>query len=331
MKTRSSITRSIMNQGGDSIPPSREVLNQSPTFDKIDNTDNTHAIVLENIVNAAEDLAPAKNVHECQIEPPLVECEDLSGGSEQPPSRAVQAHLTGHQESIPVDTPCLVLPVANAVDTLSEDMVFTHHTDPFQPACIAKIIDLVQIGKDITTAQCKEVRQLILEFADCFALSLSEVNLIPGAIHKLNIPEDTTFHMKILQRSFNPDQRAFMEAKVDEMLEAGIICPIYPEDIKCIAPSVLAQKVHENTGLSLDELKHKVNDECIKHDLPIAFDLPPCPAPAENTTAFTLPKKWCLCQDFGEINKVMPIAPVPQGDVCAKPLRLSGHWYVHIF
>ena len=319
------------NQGGGSIPPSREVLNQSPAFDKINDADNTHAIVLENVVNAAEDLAPAENVHECQVRPPLVEREDLSGGSEQPPSRGVQVHLTGHQESIPADTPCLVLPVTNAVDTPSEDTVFTRHTDPFQPARIAKIVDLVQIGEDITAAQREEVRQLISEFADCFALSLSEVNLIPGAIHKLNIPEDATFRTKIPQRSFNPDQRAFMEAKVDEMLEAGIIRPIHPGDVKCVAPSVLAQKVHENTGLSLDELKHKVNDECIKHELPAAFDLPPRPAPAENTTTFTSPKKWRLCQDFGEINKVTPIAPVPQGDIRAKQLRLSGHRYVHIF
>jgi len=43
------------------------------------------------------------------------------------------------------------------------------------------------------------------------------------------------------------------------------------------------------------------------------------------------PKKWRLCQDFGEINKVTAIAPVPQGDVRAKQLRLSGHRYIHIF
>jgi len=93
----------------------------------------------------------------------------------------------------------------------------------------------------------------------------------------------------------------------------------------------LAQKAHENTGLSLDELKHKVNDECIKHSLPAAFDLPTCPAPTENAPTNTSPKKWCSCQDFGEINKVTQIAPVPQGDICAKQLCLSGHRYIHSF
>ena len=122
-----------------------------------------------------------------------------------------------------------------------------------------------------------------------------------------------------------------MEAKVDKMLKGGIIRPIHPGEVKCIAPSVLAQKAHGNTGLSSDELKHKVNDECVKHRLPAAFDLPPRPPPTESLPAAASPKKWCLCQDFGEINKVTPIAPVPQGDIHAKQLRLSGHRYIHIF
>ena len=69
-----------------------------------------------------------------------------------------------------------------------------------------KILELVQIGDDVSEVQRDKVKQLIAEFADCFALSLSEVNLIPGAVHKLDIPEGSTFRMKIPQRSFNPDQ-----------------------------------------------------------------------------------------------------------------------------
>ena len=108
--------------------------------------------------------------------------------------------------------------------------------------------------------------------------------------------------------------------KVDEMLEGGIICPMHPAEVKCMAPLVLAQKAHGNTGLSTEELLHRVNNECMKHGLPASFDLPPHPPPPDTSHAFTSPKKWCLCQDFGEINKVMPVAPVPQGDIRAKQL-----------
>jgi hypothetical protein len=38
-----------------------------------------------------------------------------------------------------------------------------------------------------------------------------------------------------------------------------------------------------------------------------------------------------MCQDFGGINRVTEVAPVPQGDIRAKQLRLSGHRYVHVF
>jgi len=214
---------------------------------------------------------------------------------------------------------------------LPEEAIFTCQTEPFLPACVAKILDLVQIGEDVTEVQCNEVKQLIVEFADCFALLLTKVNLIPGAVHKLNIPEDATFRTKIPQCSFNPDQCSFMVAKVQEMLKGGIIRPIHPGEVCCVAPSVLAQKAHGNMGLSLDELKHKVNNECIVYGLPAAFDLPPCPPSAINAPAAALPKKWRLCQDFGEINKVMTIALVPQGNICAKQLRLSGHRYLHVF
>jgi len=217
------------------------------------------------------------------------------------------------------------------MDAQAEDAIFTHHTKPFLLERVTKVVELVQIGNNITVSQREAVELLIAEFANCFALSLSEVNLIPGTVHKLNVPEDVTFHTKIPQCSFNPDQWAFMEAKVDKMLKGRIIHSIHPGDVKYVAPSVLAQKMHGNTGLSLDELKHRVNDECMKHGLPGAFDLPPCLPPAETVPMTTSPNKWCLCQDFREINKVTPIAPVPQGDIGAKQLRLSGHRYIHIF
>ena len=95
------------------------------------------------------------------------------------------------------------------------------------------------------------------------------------------------------------------------MLKGGIIRPMHPGEVCCVAPSVLAHKVHGNTGLSLDELKHKVNDECVKHNLPTAFNLPPHPPPADDMPITMQPKKWDLCQDFGEINKVTNMAPVP--------------------
>lgn len=87
------------------------------------------------------------------------------------------------------------------------------------------------IGPDITQEQCQIIQETLEEFADCFALLIKEVNAIPGATHKLNIPEGATFHTKTPSRSYNPDQRSFINTKVDEMLEARIIWPIHPRDV----------------------------------------------------------------------------------------------------
>ena len=155
---------------------------------------------------------------------------------------------------------------------------------------------------------------VIKEFADCFALAISEVNTVPGAVHKLDIPEDATFRTKIGQRSLNPPQKAYIHSKVKEMLSAGIIEPIHPRDVRAVAPTVLAKKTHDGQGLSLDELKHLLNDQCIEHGIPGISDLPPRPSTVDSEDT-VLSTKWRICQDFGEINKVTQIAPMPQGDI----------------
>ena len=38
-----------------------------------------------------------------------------------------------------------------------------------------------------------------------------------------------------------------------------------------------------------------------------------------------------MCQDFNGIKKVTEVSTVPQGDIRAKQLTLSGHQYVHVF
>lgn len=126
------------------------------------------------------------------------------------------------------------------------------------------------------------MRQTLAKYADCFALSISEVNAVPGAVHKLNIPEGTSFKTKIPQRPMNQVQHEFMNAKVNEMLAAGIMRPIHPRDLRCVAPTVLTNKTHKGGGLSINELKHKVNNQCIAHGLLTVFDLPP---PPTNTMA----------------------------------------------
>ena len=163
----------------------------------------------------------------------------------------------------------------NIVSTEANN-IFTWHTDPFKTECITRILNKVTIGDDLTDEQWELTKAVIREFTDCFTLAMSEVNTIPSVSHQLKISPSTTFQTKISQQSMT-SQCKYLNDKVDEMLAAGIIVPIHPHNVHNITPTILTQKVHEGNGLTLDKPKHHINDECINHGFPSAFDLSPRP------------------------------------------------------
>ena len=162
------------------------------------------------------------------------------------------------------------------VTKVFEPSVLTWKTDPHSPERVAAIQAEVTIGPDLTPDQTEEVRQMIAEYADCFALSMSEVLPVEGAAHRLDIPRDTQFRTKVNQRPQTPPQKEFFNGVLDKMLEAGIIRPIDHQDVKCCGATTLAKKAHEGSGRTLDMLKHQVNDQCIAAGFPPAHqNLPP--------------------------------------------------------
>ena len=223
------------------------------------------------------------------------------------------------------------LSVFTVVDKDGTDNIFTRVTDPFKPARIQAILDVVQLGDDLTENERSQVRALIAEYADCFALSVTEVLPVPGAIHTLHIPENTTFSKKIHQRPLTPPQREYVYKKIDELLAAGAIEPCDPSHVKCVAPITLAHKAHEGEGLSLEELQQRVNEQCEQAGLPHEFDVPSRPPGALRPEPPPHERKWRICQNFTEINRVTEIAPMPQGDIRTKQQRLSGHRWVCTF
>lgn len=173
------------------------------------------------------------------------------------------------------------------------------------------------------------VDKLIEEFADCFALSMSEVIPVQDAIHKLNIPDDATFSCKVRQKPLTPPQRPWFHKKLDEMLAAGIIVQCHPSQVKAVSPTTLAQKAHETGGLTLDQIRQLVNEQLTAVGETPAFSLPPLrqsPKPDAMTE-----QKWRICQNFAEVNKVTQVAPMPQGDIRTKQQSLSGHRWVSVF
>ncbi|KAG2063692.1 hypothetical protein BDR04DRAFT_962130, partial [Suillus decipiens] len=121
---------------------------------------------------------------------------------------------------------------------------FTRLMDLHNPQRIVWITKQVQYGEDLTSEQIAEVKGLVAEYADIFACSLGEVIPVPGAIHRLNVPEGMTFNLQVQQRPLTPPQQQFLHGKVNEMLKAGIIEHAPPELVKCCATMVLAKKAH---------------------------------------------------------------------------------------
>lgn len=117
------------------------------------------------------------------------------------------------------------------------------------------------------------------------------------------------------------------------MLKAGLVEKAPLELIKCVATTVIAQKAHEMGGLPWEELKRRVNEQCDTAGMNPAFELPEQEAQTRNLqdNTSTKPRKWQICQNFAQLNKVTEIAPMPQGDILAKQQCLSGHRYLSIF
>ena len=94
----------------------------------------------------------------------------------------------------------------NETSKADPESVLTRDKDLQNPEHINRIVKEVTIGPDIMQEQHEIVQKLLEEYANCFTLSIKEVNAIPGAVHKLNIPKDTTFQTKIPPRLYNLDQ-----------------------------------------------------------------------------------------------------------------------------
>ena len=94
----------------------------------------------------------------------------------------------------------------------------------------------------------------------------------------MHIPEDSVFPRKIThQKPLSDNQKTYLNGAIDELIAADIIKAIHPEDMKCCSPITLAHKEYDKPSLSLNELHHKVNEECIANGMEPAYnvELPP--------------------------------------------------------
>jgi hypothetical protein len=218
-----------------------------------------------------------------------------------------------------------------AVDV--DQSIFTRATNAFKAERITEIVRLIHIGDDVSPDERAVVEDLIREFPDIFALSVSEVKHIPGATHRLEIPEGTTFNTKIKQRAMSPPQTAHFSNALDIMLKAGVCAPIAAKDVKCVSPITLAAKAHTSGGMTIDELRQRLNEECEHTGIAPPFVGPPDaePLPARASNDNSAPPKWRVCTNYMRLNEVTQVLQMPQGDIRTKQQALSGHRWISMF
>ncbi|KAJ7158089.1 hypothetical protein C8R46DRAFT_907836, partial [Mycena filopes] len=129
------------------------------------------------------------------------------------------------------------------VNAVLDDGLFTRASDPFKPARVAKILELVELGPDLSPEERVKARAFITAHADAFALSVGEVNAVKGASYAPRIPHDAVFNTGVVnQRPWSKPQNLNVNKQVDVLERAGILRPIAAKDVKCVSPIALAEK-----------------------------------------------------------------------------------------
>ncbi|KZP12541.1 hypothetical protein FIBSPDRAFT_679113, partial [Athelia psychrophila] len=77
------------------------------------------------------------------------------------------------------------------------------------PARVQRVLDLIEIGDDLTLDEKREIIRTIVDYADVFALSVAEVTPVKGA--------------KVHQRSLKGPERDYYYPRLDELERCGVI------------------------------------------------------------------------------------------------------------
>ena len=91
----------------------------------------------------------------------------------------------------------------------------------------------------------------------------------------VDIPEDAVFLLKVNQCPLTQAQKEFYLPLLDKFEAAGILRPIRSDEVRAVHLTVLAQKAHGAPGLTMDEIRWIVEDQCREVGAVPNQDLPP--------------------------------------------------------
>ncbi|KAG2360702.1 hypothetical protein BDR07DRAFT_1289085, partial [Suillus spraguei] len=121
----------------------------------------------------------------------------IAGSTKLPPREEIPICVLTEDSNMPEDSLETLLNTIPIDFLENKAAIFTQLTDPMNPNRVAFMVKKVQYGSDITADECGQAEALVALSADVFVGSLSKVLLVPGAKHRLNIPEGATFNLRV--------------------------------------------------------------------------------------------------------------------------------------
>jgi transposase InsO family protein len=217
----------------------------------------------------------------------------------------------------------------------AEDQAAREESDRFAPERKERIKAALTFGEDLSPEEKRRATELCLEYADVWALALSEVRAVDGIEHRLEVPAGTRLptNPRAQAKAMTEPQRDFFYQQVDALEAAGFIRKITAEDVQCINSTNLAPKDRAKPTLTQDELERRANTEAERVGVPYPFDprqRPPFPPDhvASPEAESSAPAKWRVCHAFTALNRHCKIPAFPTGDLEVKKQKLAGHpWY----
>ncbi|KAG9045944.1 hypothetical protein FS837_005380 [Tulasnella sp. UAMH 9824] len=225
-------------------------------------------------------------------------------------------------------------PGEDAIQAIYSEPQLGPNTDRFAKERVRVVLAQVSIGADLAQDERKQVENLVAEFADIFAPSLSEVRPVVFIEHKLTIKEGATLPTRVSQKPLTEAQKTWYMGILDDMGAAGICKRIAAEEVRCVSGTTLAPKEEGGGGMTREDIIAKVNEVCRAAGLP-AYYVEDNPKNSVETkephvkrrqveVKREVPRKWRVCHSYMTLNKNTQVPPFPQGNLYMKQQRMAG-------
>ncbi|CEL53469.1 Retrovirus-related Pol polyprotein from transposon opus OS=Drosophila melanogaster GN=pol PE=4 SV=1 [Rhizoctonia solani AG-1 IB] len=170
-------------------------------------------------------------------------------------------------------------------------------TDPFNAERVAEILGKVKLGEALSGEQRHCVKEVLREYADIFALNLSEVLPVSITELKLDVPPEASFPKKVGQKKLTEPQRKALYEMLDELERAQIVQRVTQDQVAAVSPISLVPKPGGTSAPSIKLLQQMANTECRKYGIQVKYP---------------------------------DVKPFPMGDLFAKQQAVAGHRYISV-